>query len=567
MDSVKHLDYIFNLTKFAFRSNPLLYVSVIISVLSVFVELLALSSLLPLLEIVSGAKSTAGGLVAHALNLMGFEISAKVFLGAFVTLFGIRIMTQLVAQSLSLYLGRLVMAQLASRAFEQIMQKISVRNIGNKSIGYFISMAGDESFRASTLVISLTQFIGTGCLGLFYYIAIAKFSPITAGIVLAFLVGTLIALAGVFRASHRLGGRQIEESRVASSVFLDSLNNLKAVRALSAESYVVGLYRSMIFKYTKTLFLVDEMSLLSRLVPVLLLFAILGLCLIWSVISIQGIGIAFIVTMIAYLMRFFPVVGQALNLLMKIVSDAKVGKDVTQMIGVTWSEGKSQSTIIGGVDSIELQNLSFFYEEKSENLVLNNVNFTFKKGMSYALSGKSGLGKSTLIDILLKFYSPTSGSVVINEQLLSTFSAQDVRKHIVLVSQEAAIFDDTIMNNICMGIDASLLEVETACKHACIDDLIQKMPSKYETRLQYQGKNLSGGQRQRIAIARALLRNPDVLILDESTSALDKTTQKQVIENIFREYSTKIVIFVTHDPQIMSQVDQSIDLADINKKK
>lgn len=564
---MKHLDYIFKLTKFAFRSNPLLYVSIFISIFSVFVELLALSSLLPLLEMVSGTKSPSTGLVTHLLNFIGFKISAKAFLGAFVTLFAIRILTQLVAQTLSVYLGRRVMAQLASHAFEQIMQTVSVREIGNKSIGYFISLAGDESFRASTLVISLTQFIGTACLGIFYYIAIAKFSLVTAGIVFVFLLCTLIALAGVFRASHRLGGRQIEESRVASSVFLDSLNNLKAVRALSAESYVVGLYRSMIFRYTKTLFLVDEMSLLSRLLPVLLLLAILGLFLMWSVISIESLGIAFIVTLIAYLMRFFPAVGQALTLLMRIVSDAKVGRDVTQMIGVNWSSDKSSSSLAGTVEIIEFENVCFLYDEKSEKLVLNNVNLMFKKENSYALSGKSGLGKSTLIDILLKFYSPTAGSVLINGELLSKLSAQDVRKRIVLVSQEAAIFDDTVMNNICMGLDASLLEVETACKQACIDEFILAMPEQYETRLQYQGNNLSGGQRQRIAIARALLRDPDVLIFDESTSALDKVTQKQVVENILREYSKKIVIFVTHDPQIMEYVDQVINLADINKNK
>lgn len=566
MDSVKHLDYIFNLANFSFRANPLLYLSVVISIFSVLLELLALSSLLPLLEMVSGGKSSADGLVAHALNFMGFEISAKAFLGAFIALFAIRILTQLIAQSLSVYLGRRVMAQLASQAFEQIMQTVSVREIGEKSIGYFISLAGDESFRASTLVISLTQFIGTACLGLFYYIAIAKFSLVTAGIVFAFLFCTLIALAGVFKASHRLGGRQIEESRSASSVFLDSLNNLKAVRALSAESYVVGLYRSMIFRYTRTLFLVDEMALLSRFVPVPLLLAILGLIMILSLVSIEGIGIAFIVTLIAYLMRFFPTVGQGLNLLMKIISDAKVGRDVTQMIGVKWDGTKSVKSL-ADIETIELQKVSFFYGDKSEKLVLNNVNLTFKKGMSYALSGKSGLGKSTLIDILLKFYSPTTGSVVVNGEQLNNISAQDIRRRIVLVSQEAAIFDDTVMNNICMGIDANISAVETACKQACIHELIRTLPDKYETRLQYQGKNLSGGQRQRIAIARALLRNPDVLILDESTSALDKATQKQVVENILREYSKKIVIFVTHDPQIMSCVNQSINLADINKNK
>lgn len=562
---MKYLEYVINLLRFAFRINQLLYLSVIISVFSVFVELLALSSLLPLLEMVSDDKLSTDSLIAQGLNFMGFTINAKAFLASFIILFSIRIITQLAAQTLSTYLGRRVMAQLGSQAFERIMHTISIKEAGSKSIGYFISLAGDESYRASTLVISLTQFIGTACLGIFYFVAIAEFSFPIACVVFVFLLCTLISLAGVLKASHRLGNRQIEESRIASSVFLDSLNNLKAVRAFSAESYVVSLYRSMIFRYAKTLFLVDEMSLLSRLVPVILLLATLGIFMIWNIVSIEGLSIAFIVTVIVYLMRFFPVVGQGLILLMKIISDAKAGKDVTQMIGLKLDDTKAVVSLTGDVEEIALNNVCFFYGEKSQDLVLNNVNLVFKKGISYALSGKSGLGKSTLIDIILKFYSPTTGSVTINGELLSDISAQDVRKRIVLISQEAAIFDDSIMNNICMGKGFNILDVEAVCKQACIHEIIQAMPDKYDSRLQYQGKNLSGGQRQRIAIARALLRSPDVLILDESTSALDKNTQNQIVNNILREYSNKIVIFVTHDPQIMRYVDQVINLADINK--
>lgn len=564
---MKHLDYVFNLTKFAFRFNPLLYVSVIISVISVFVELLAMSSLLPLFEMVSGGKPSTNGIIAKGLHVIGFEINSGALFGAFIALLCVRIVTQLLAQSLSQYLGRRVMAQLATRAFEQIMRTISVGEINKKSIGYYISLAGDESFRASTLVISLTQFIGTASLGLLYYAAIARYSLVTAGVVFVFLLSSLIALTGVFKASHRLGGRQIEESRRASSVFLDSLNNLKAVRAFSAEGYVAGLYRSLMFGYTRTLFLIDEMALLSRLVPILLLLLIASLWMIWGGLSIEGIGLAFVVTMTVYLMRFFPVVGQGLNLLMKMISDAKVGRDVTTIIGVNWTDLPENSQSISSIEEIEFKNVCFSYGGSTEKSILKQFNFKFEKGKSYALSGKSGVGKSTLIDLLLKFYPPSSGSVCINGVSIGDLSDSEIRKRIVLVSQEAAIFDDTVMNNICMGMETNLAVVQAACATANIHDVIEAMDERYNTRLQYQGKNLSGGQRQRIAIARAVLRNPDVLILDESTSALDKHTQSLVIENILRIYSDKIVIFVTHDPHIMELADEVIDLANIHTEK
>ena len=254
---MKHLSYVFSLTKFAFHANRLLYLSVFISLFSVVIELLAMSSLLPLFELVSASVPSKTGIVAKVLVLFGFKVSAGALLWALIVLFSVRIITQLAGQSLSIYLGKRVLAQLCSQAFKQIIHTTAIHKINEKSMGFYISLAGDESFRASTLVISLTQFISVGALALFYYAAIALFSPTTAGLILAFFLFSLLALFRVAKISHRLGGRQIEESRKSSSVFLDSLNNIKAVRAFSAEKYVVGIHRPLIFGYTKTLFWVD----------------------------------------------------------------------------------------------------------------------------------------------------------------------------------------------------------------------------------------------------------------------------------------------------------------------
>ena len=219
---MRQLDYILNLLKFAFRENSLLYVGVGVSLFSAVIELLAMSSLLPLFELVSAGRPSTDGIVAKSLLLFGFGVSAGSLLWTFVMLFAVRTITQLFGQSLSMYLGKRVMAQLGSRAFEQIVKKLSIREINEKSIGFYISLAGDESFRASTLVISLTHFISTAALALFYYAAIATYSPTTAGLVLAFLLCSLLGLFWVVKASHRLGERQTVESRRAHSIFLDS---------------------------------------------------------------------------------------------------------------------------------------------------------------------------------------------------------------------------------------------------------------------------------------------------------------------------------------------------------
>lgn len=556
--------YVTRLFAFALRENPLLYAGIALSLCSVVIELLAMSSLLPLFELISGAAPSRHGLIARALLLLGFNVDAAALLWTFIALFALRILTQLLGQAQSTYFSKLVMAQLGSKAFAQIVQRIAIREISEKSIGFYIGLAGDEAFRASVLVMSLTQLLSFTALALFYYLAVLEYSRSIGALVIAFLLCTAVPFGFAMRASHRLGARQTEQSRRAHSIFLDSLNNLKTVRAFSAEAYVAALYRSTIFQYVRTLFLSDAISLVVKLVPVLLLLMMFSAWLLWSAQTVQHVGIAFIVTMIVYLMRFFPVVGQCVMLAMKIANDAKAGRDVTGMVDAVPAEAPAGSHAIGVIESIEFSAVDFSYDPKRLAAVLRDVCFRLQRGKSYALVGKSGTGKSTVVDILLKFYAPDAGILQLNAVPVSAIADSEIRSKIVVVGQEAAIFDDTVAHNICLGRQDSRAAIEAACRKARIHDVIEALPQGYETRLHYQGRNLSGGQRQRIAIARALLRNPDVLVLDEATSALDKETQGELIVSVLKEYAERIVVLVSHDPQILSLVDEIIDLGALN---
>ena len=565
MGAVNRLDYVIHLLKFSFRLNYLLYLSIALALVSVVFELLAMSSIFPLFGLVSGQSAAPTGMIASLLSKLNISLSASSFIATFSVLLMVSIIVQLIAQSLSLYLGRRVMAQLASRTFEQVVNSVPIREVSQKSIGYYISLAGDESFRASVLVISLTQFVATTALAVLYYVAIARYSLTTAGLILLFLLLSFLSLIGVLRKSHYLGRRKIEESRSASSVFLDAFNNLKAVRAFSAESYVVDTYRTRIFQYARTLFLTDAIPLFSKLVPVLVLLAIFSVWFLAQKQQVSHADIAFIVTIIIYLMRFFPVVGQGVHLLVRIVSDARSGIDITKVLEQRWNYAGTTGKSLNKVKRIDFEQVSFHFDEHHHNkLIFNHIDLCFLQGKSYALSGQSGIGKSTLIDLLLKFYPPTSGNISFNLIPINDISTSAIRQRVILISQDAAIFDDTVANNISMGFPSDLFEIQSACKLAGIHNVIEQLADKYSTRLHYQGKNLSGGQRQRIAIARALLRNPDVLVLDESTSALDKEMQAEVIDNIIERFSDKIVIFVTHDPYIKGRVSEIIDLSEIS---
>jgi ATP-binding cassette, subfamily B, bacterial MsbA len=191
---------------------------------------------------------------------------------------------------------------------------------------------------------------------------------------------------------------------------------------------------------------------------------------------------------------------------------------------------------------ITYNNVSFWYEKEK---VLKNIDFTIKKGMTVAVVGPSGSGKSTLVDLLPRFYDCREGEILIDGIPIRDLIIKDLRGLMGIVSQETILFNDSVFNNIAFGMEtASEEEVIAAAKVANAHEFIEKMPQKYLTFIGDRGTKLSGGQRQRLSIARAVLKNPPLLILDEATSALDTESERlvqQALENLMKN-RTSIVI-------------------------
>ena len=195
--------------------------------------------------------------------------------------------------------------------------------------------------------------------------------------------------------------------------------------------------------------------------------------------------------------------------------------------------------------NIIFKNVNFSYNQKSK--VLNNINFTIKGGSSVALVGQSGAGKSSIINLISRFYDPSSGDILINDQEISKVDITSLRKNIALVSQDAIIYNQSFMDNIRIGrLEATESEIIKAAKSADIHDFINASPLGYNTVLEENGNNLSGGQKQRISIARAILKDAPILLLDEATSSLDAETEKQVTETLRKISKNKTSITITH---------------------
>ncbi len=207
------------------------------------------------------------------------------------------------------------------------------------------------------------------------------------------------------------------------------------------------------------------------------------------------------------------------------------------------------------IGNIEFKGVGFSYEEGKE--ILHDINLTIPKGKTIALVGQSGSGKSTLVDLLPRYYDVQEGCITLDGTDIRNFKVKDLRSLFGNVNQEAILFNDTIFNNIAFGVEGATMEqVIAAAKIANAHDFIMEKEEGYQTNIGDRGGKLSGGQRQRISIARAILKNPPILILDEATSALDTESEKLVQEALDRLTSTRTTIAIAHRLSTIKNADE-----------
>lgn len=205
-------------------------------------------------------------------------------------------------------------------------------------------------------------------------------------------------------------------------------------------------------------------------------------------------------------------------------------------------DGEKLSAVEG---KIEFCNVSFAYD--GSNKVLENVSFSIEPGRAVALVGRTGAGKSSLVNLLLGFYNPQSGSVLLDGKKINELSLETVRESIGVVDQQTFLFSGTILENIRFGKpDATLEEVVSASKQSYADEFIERLPEGYDTRVGERGVRLSGGQCQRIALARMFLKNPQILILDEAVSAIDSESERYIQRALVPLISTRTTIVIAH---------------------
>jgi ABC-type bacteriocin/lantibiotic exporter with double-glycine peptidase domain len=554
-----------HLVTYVIRHRPFVLVTTLIGVLSSGIEVVAIASLIPISLLATGQpiRTTSPW---HELPLaLGFQPNVKFYATTFIVLLLIRTLSSGLNMMLVARTFRHMIAHFSSRALDSFMAHLSFEKIQKQSVGHFIALTGDESNRAAQIIMYLMRIVPIFTLLTFYLGTLIYQSWILGAILVAFFALTLVCLRQAFRISVRLGGLQQEQARVTSTHLLESLNGLRTVRGFNGEFFVSSQYKKMMHDYVWTCLKIDYVNLASRTLPAALLLAVL-LVITTNFIDIGWFtrNLSFIFVALMMVLRVLPLAGQLLDFGMRLLSDLRAAENIgTMLAAVEASETRAlldPATLPPVIRSIEFDNVCFRYSPDTPP-VLRHFCQTFQAGKSYAIVGPSGIGKSSMIDLLLKFYEPDAGTIRINAADAADLPSAWIRGHVVLAEQTTRLFYDTVLHNVTFGRKASRETVGEALKLVGLKDFLDTLPDGVDTLVAYQGGNFSGGQRQRVGLARALLHPSDVLVIDEGTSALDHATKIVVLDRILDRYKDKLVIFVSHDQAVVDRVDEVIRLS------
>ena len=367
-------------------------------------------------------------------------------------------------------------------------------------------------------------------------------------IIIVPLSGAIVILIG--RSIRRKSKRTAEKIARIMSIMAENLNSIRVVKSFSMESFETDRFTSEQERYYQLIFRRAKLRLISS--PIIeMIGAFIGVCLLW----IGGHDVLVSHNMnsedfIRFILILFSVLGPIRNLSNVSVELQKGFASADRVFEVLDTpeliKSKQNATIISELnDQISFNNVSFNYD--GTDSVLKDVSFNMKKGSVTALVGSSGAGKSTIADLIPRFYDVVDGSVTIDGVDIKDIEIKSLRRLMGIVSQETILFNDTIGSNIKYGLQGvSDNRLEVAAKNANALDFIKEQPEGFETMIGEKGVRLSGGQRQRIAIARGILKNPPILILDEATSSLDTESEHLVQTAIDNLMADRTVLVIAH---------------------
>lgn len=423
---------------------------------------------------------------------------------------------------------------------------LPVNFYGTRKTGEFMSRFGDtdnirEAISTTTLTIMLDTIMAIACGALLFRINKQLFL-----ITLTVIALYTIVMFAFKKPIKNISFKTMEQGAQVTSYLKESIDGIETIKAYrhegAAKKKTQKLYNDLLNKSVKAniiyLFQESLVSVIESIGIVVLLWSGAVLCG-KSIITLTELFIFY------YLINYFlDPVKNLINLQPELQTAMVAAERLNDILDVE-IENNYKEKVDKLKGDIVCKDIDFRYGYR--NLVLKDVSMTFKSGTKTAIVGESGCGKTTLAKLIMQFYTPEKGSITVNGTNLADASQESVRQRISYISQDIFLFSDTVYNNLRIGnSQITDEEITEMCKKCGADEFINNLPMGYKTVLEENGNNLSGGQKQRLAIARALLKKPDILIMDEATSNLDTVTE-QSIKNLIDSLSEEITcIIIAH---------------------
>lgn len=549
--------------------NRLVLLLILVSIL----EVISISAIMPFMELVSDPDSIQRNQVLNQL----FDLAGEPTTNNFLIIVGVLVLVALVFSNLFSAIAKWYGAKFGWMRHYSISRRLLEKSV---SKDYEEILTRDTSEISNTILVEITHLISNILMALveliatilsvtFVAVLLLLIEPVLSLLVICALGGAYVGIyVFVQRKLREIGEKRLESNEARFKIVKEAFSSIKDIKLLSKEAFVLNTYDKPSVLYAKcnvnytvisqvpryalelvafggviliTLYLLFTQESVSEVIPKLALFAFAGFRLMPT---LQRMFLS--ITRI----RFY------IPTLNKIAQEASVDEEL-----ILLSEALTTNNAHNGTFSkpgINLKNIHYRYPNTNE-LVLKGLDVSISPNTIIGFVGATGSGKTTLIDVLLGLLKPEDGAVLVNGKDIHKHELVDYwQKYVGYVPQQIILNDSSIYANIAFGVEAENINkarVIESARSANIHDYIASLPNGYETRVGENGVRLSGGQRQRIGIARALYRNPSVLIMDEATSALDGITEGYVMDAIHSLGNQKTIILIAHRLTTLKECD------------
>ncbi len=554
--------YLFRIIGFIKPFKWMLLLQVLLNIVFSALSTLSVTLILPIIKVIfyseESLKSTQSVDPISKMNAKFFDFIAGMISGngdKYSLLFNISIFIIFVFlfKNIFKYLGAIVSVKLEEGIIKSIRDKLFHR-IVTLPVEFFVKsrqgnlisiitndVATINSSTLSTFTTTLRELIQI----VLYFTLLITISAKLTMIAFSSSIISLILIRTAIKYLRKYASRMQMAMADYTSTMQETISGIRVVKAYNAQDTAFNKFEADSAKYVRS---AVKLKKITELVPsVNEIFAISALSVVLMVGGAEVLNetmkpenlMLFLFSLFSIMSPISTVVNSISRFQHGFVSAQRVFSILDEKPKIISGSKKVNSF----TQSINIKNISFAY---NDNNVIDDVTLELKKSKKIAFVGASGSGKSTMLDLLIRFYDPSQGSIEIDDINIREYNVRSYRELFGMVGQENMLFNDTIANNIRYGFTATDEDIINAAKSANAYNFIMNTPNGFDTMIGDRGVNLSGGERQRIAIARALVRNPQILIFDEATSALDAESEKVVQEPINKSLENKTAVIVAH---------------------